>query len=152
MGAKRFLLSSSITGVLFVAPALVRAEGRSPGESPVGSAAGQMFSPVASDALSLTPTPGSSSELNNPDAAGESPADTSAAPQAAPARKPVMMDVAPADEKPQIHGFFEAPFKTAYITPRGLVVEDKGLVVAARRGSGVRHVRQRHGADQQRRR
>jgi len=28
-----------------------------------------------------------------------------------------------------VHGFFEYPFKTAYITPRGLVVENKGLVM-----------------------
>ncbi|MGC4033069.1 MAG: hypothetical protein QM754_15300 [Tepidisphaeraceae bacterium] len=33
------------------------------------------------------------------------------------------------DEKPNIHGFFEVPFKTAYITPRGLVVENQGLVI-----------------------
>ncbi|MDP9173174.1 MAG: hypothetical protein M3O30_04815 [Planctomycetota bacterium] len=31
-------------------------------------------------------------------------------------------------EKPNIHGFAEAPFRSAYITPRGLVVENQGLV------------------------
>jgi hypothetical protein len=39
------------------------------------------------------------------------------------------MDAAPAAEQPNIHGFIEYPFKTAYITPRGLVVENKGLVM-----------------------
>jgi hypothetical protein len=39
------------------------------------------------------------------------------------------MDAAPAPEAPNIHGFIEFPFKTAYITPRGLVVENKGLVM-----------------------
>ena len=36
-------------------------------------------------------------------------------------------DAAP-DEKPNIHGFFESPFKTSYTTPRGLVVFDRGVV------------------------
>ena len=31
-------------------------------------------------------------------------------------------------EKPNIHGFLSASFKTAYVTPRGLVVENQGLV------------------------
>lgn len=44
------------------------------------------------------------------------------------ATKPVFIDEAAAATSPQIHGFFDSPFKTAYITPRGLVVEDKGLV------------------------
>ena len=34
----------------------------------------------------------------------------------------------PAPEQPNIHGFFSSPFKTAYVTPRGLVVENAGLV------------------------
>lgn len=37
-------------------------------------------------------------------------------------------DAAAAPEAPNIHGFFSSPFKTAYVTPRGLVVQDKGLV------------------------
>jgi hypothetical protein len=41
-------------------------------------------------------------------------------------KEPKYFDAAPAG--PQIHGFFDSPFKSAYITPRGLVVEDKGLV------------------------
>lgn len=35
----------------------------------------------------------------------------------------------PPPESPNIHGFFELPFKTAYITPRGLAVENQGLVM-----------------------
>jgi hypothetical protein len=31
-------------------------------------------------------------------------------------------------ESPNIHGFLEIPFKTAYVTPRGLVVENAGVV------------------------
>ena len=44
--------------------------------------------------------------------------------------KSVFLDdapAAPAPEKPNIHGFIEVPFKTAYVTPRGLVVQDKGI-------------------------
>ncbi|HEX8912663.1 MAG TPA: hypothetical protein VF796_09925 [Humisphaera sp.] len=32
-------------------------------------------------------------------------------------------------EKPNIHGFLSVPFKSAYVTPRGLVVENQGLVI-----------------------
>jgi hypothetical protein len=37
-------------------------------------------------------------------------------------------DAAPPAESPNIHGFFSSPFKTAYVTPRGLVVQNEGLV------------------------
>lgn len=36
---------------------------------------------------------------------------------------------APVEEKPNIHGFLNVPFKTAYVTPRGLVVENQGVVI-----------------------
>lgn len=40
-----------------------------------------------------------------------------------------LLDAAPpAAEQPNIHGFFSSPFKTAYVTPRGLVVQNEGLV------------------------
>ncbi|CAN5426672.1 hypothetical protein BH10PLA1_BH10PLA1_23090 [soil metagenome] len=39
---------------------------------------------------------------------------------------PAYLDMAP--EAPNIHGFFNSPFKTAYVTPRGLVVQNAGLV------------------------
>ncbi len=47
--------------------------------------------------------------------------------QASAGHDPVYMDAAP-DDKPNIHGFFESPFKTSYTTPRGLVVYDHGVV------------------------
>jgi len=47
--------------------------------------------------------------------------------QASPNGEPLYMD-APPDDKPNIHGFFESPFKTSYTTPRGLVVFDHGVV------------------------
>jgi hypothetical protein len=34
----------------------------------------------------------------------------------------------PPAESPNIHGFFSSPFKTAYVTPRGLVVQNEGVV------------------------
>lgn len=42
-------------------------------------------------------------------------------------REPVYLDAGP-EEKPNIHGFFSSPFKTSYVTPRGLVVENSGVV------------------------
>lgn len=44
--------------------------------------------------------------------------------------RPLTLDeaAAPPVEQPNIHGFFSSPFKTAYVTPRGLVVENEGLV------------------------
>jgi len=44
--------------------------------------------------------------------------------------RPLFMDDAPPPpaEQPNIHGFFSSPFKTAYVTPRGLVVENAGVV------------------------
>ena len=39
------------------------------------------------------------------------------------------LDAAPPAPQPNIHGFIEFPFKTGYMTPRGLIVEDKGLVM-----------------------
>ncbi|QOV89535.1 hypothetical protein [Humisphaera borealis] len=44
-----------------------------------------------------------------------------------PTEHPVYL-AADAAETPNIHGFIEAPFKTAYVTPRGLVVENSGVV------------------------
>ena len=54
-----------------------------------------------------------------------------APPPAAKAEEPSFLDEAPAAapvEQPNIHGFFSSPFKTAYVTPRGLVVENQGVV------------------------
>jgi hypothetical protein len=41
--------------------------------------------------------------------------------------RPVMLDAA-AEEKPNIHGFASVTTTTSYITPRGLVVENQGVV------------------------
>ncbi len=46
-----------------------------------------------------------------------------------PSTDPVFLaEMAATEEKPNIHGFIESPFKTSYITPRGLVVENAGVV------------------------
>jgi hypothetical protein len=46
--------------------------------------------------------------------------------------KPLYLDDATAPaapvEQPNVHGFFSSPFKTAYVTPRGLVVQNEGVV------------------------
>jgi hypothetical protein len=67
----------------------------------------------------------SNTSLTLPQAVPQQQADSGAT-QEASQEAPKYMAMAP--EGPQIHGFFDSPFKTAYITPRGLVVEDKGLV------------------------
>lgn len=68
-----------------------------------------------SDALTLTPRPATVSAAPATDA---KPAGT----------RPLMLDDA-ASEKPNIHGFASVTFGTSYVTPRGLVVENAGLVV-----------------------
>jgi hypothetical protein len=47
------------------------------------------------------------------------------------ASAPAYLDdaVAPAPEQPNIHGFADVTFTTAYLTPRGLLVIDKGVVI-----------------------
>jgi hypothetical protein len=108
MAAKHLVLCSSILGVLSAAPA-ARADwgGTLSDSSPTLQAAPD------TQPLSLTP-------------AMPAPA----AQPAADPKNPAMLDEAPpAPTTPQIHGFFESQFKTAYITPRGLIVQDKGLVV-----------------------
>jgi len=63
------------------------------------------------------PTPQASSQSNSSTAGAQAASGTQ------------FLDDAAAADRPAIHGFFDVPFKTAYITPRGLVVQDKGLVV-----------------------
>lgn len=72
------------------------------------------YSPSA-DAMSLTPT------------ATVTQTGASLDPQGSSQQQPSYLDAAP--EAPNIHGFAEIPFKTAYVTPRGLVVENAGLVI-----------------------
>jgi hypothetical protein len=45
------------------------------------------------------------------------------------AENPFLLDQPPEVQAPLIHGYIEAPFKTAHITPRGLVVADKGVEI-----------------------
>ena len=80
------------------------------------------FTPLVDPQSVLTPSAGSS------DAA--SPAREQQADPATQLYKSLYLDDAPAPaaEMPNIHGFFSSPFKTAYVTPRGLVVQNEGLV------------------------
>ena len=80
---------------------------------------------VDPQALSLMPGAGSSSaQAFDNDLARTSGVDLPSEGES----RPLMMDAAAA-EAPNIHGFIEVPFKTAYVTPRGLVVENAGLVI-----------------------
>ncbi|HWE00921.1 MAG TPA: hypothetical protein VG326_00825 [Tepidisphaeraceae bacterium] len=95
------LALAAATAVLAFVPAMARAQ--------------EDYTPSA-DALSLSP------------AADRVASDATKAPGEA-EELPRYFDAAPpAVEQPNIHGFFSSPFKTAYVTPRGLVVQDKGLV------------------------
>jgi hypothetical protein len=66
----------------------------------------------------------------NLDAPAAQPASDAAQPDAAQQedQPKYLAEAAAAPPGPQIHGFFDSPFKTAYITPRGLFVENQGLV------------------------
>ncbi|MBV8781810.1 MAG: hypothetical protein JO353_10470 [Phycisphaerae bacterium] len=41
--------------------------------------------------------------------------------------QPAANEIAAATETPNIHGFFNSPFKTGYLTPRGLYVQNSGV-------------------------
>jgi hypothetical protein len=91
---------------------------------------------AASEAQPLTPF----TSLPDPYAATNSPfvheadspqkATVDSSEQAINSLKSLYLDDAPAPaaEMPNIHGFFSSPFKTAYVTPRGLVVQNEGVV------------------------
>lgn len=83
--------------------------------------------PAADAALTLTPAISSAVDqsTSNVDAQGV----PSASRDAQRDSRPLTLDDAGAEQGLIVHGFFEYPFKTAYITPRGLVVENKGLVM-----------------------
>jgi hypothetical protein len=74
------------------------------------------LAPVDSDALTLTPRVAAVSTTP--------PAESTAK---AAGTRPLMLD--DKAESPNIHGFASITFGTAYVTPRGLVVENAGLVV-----------------------
>ncbi len=73
-----------------------------------------------SDALTLTPSVVSTTST-------DAQAATSDASSKATADAPQMMDAAPPPEAPNVHGFFNSPFKTGYLTPRGLYVQNSGI-------------------------
>ena len=83
----------------------------------------------ASFAYAAAPAPFSLSENASPVASEErssSSADTTALGlESAQPQKAQFLADAPPTEQPNIHGFVEVPFKTAYVTPRGLVVENR---------------------------
>jgi len=99
MAALNRLCRNLLVGGALLVPALAYAE------SP---------EPTASSPLTLSPTAPSATESNSPATATDTK------------DRPVYLDAAP--EAPNIHGFFNSPFKTAYVTPRGLVVENAGVV------------------------
>ena len=78
--------------------------------------------PVLPGPESLTLSPSVQAVETQEAAAGQA-----ASQDPATAREPVYLDAA-APEAPNIHGFFDSPFKTSYTTPRGLVVFDHGVV------------------------
>jgi len=82
------------------------------------------------DSLTLTPTPVVSQSISQDQQQGSVSPQYLDEPATAPAPAPEAAPAAPAPPAgPNLHGFFDMPFKTAYITPRGLVVENKGLVM-----------------------
>ncbi len=85
---------------------------------------------VAAASMLLLPALASagSSYLPDPDALTLTPAIHQEDAAQGDSDQPLFLDAAPAMEQPNIHGFFNSPFKTAYVTPRGLVVQNKGLV------------------------
>src|SRR5579862_4063334 len=90
---------------------------------------------MASFASAATPAPFSLADESRLAAAPAQSAEPQQAPAMSLADGPraaypqYLADAAPAAEQPNIHGFAEVPFKTAYVTPRGLVVENAGLVI-----------------------
>jgi hypothetical protein len=95
-----------------------------------------MAAAIAAAAMILPAAARASDEmLPNPDALSLSPQvthhDSDAAPEASEtvaASKPLFLDAGAADQ-PNIHGFADVTFTTAYLTPRGLLVFDKGVVI-----------------------
>ena len=88
---------------------------------PAVAAAQSAPADLAPPVLSLAPVVHSA-----PDVPQAAPAASDAPGLMTAADKPVYLDAGA--EQPNIHGFFNSPFKTGYVTPRGLVVQDKGVV------------------------
>lgn len=86
-------------------------------------ASGQLFAldNTQSGATATTQNTPTGSNYANTPTIGETKRETPVTPAA-----PEIVAASP--EKPNIHGFFNSSFKTAYVTPRGLVVQNEGLV------------------------
>jgi len=65
-------------------------------------------------------------QASDADKSAESTGRTASAPNGG---APIFLDAAPAEEAPNIHGFANISFGTSYITPRGLVVENSGIII-----------------------
>jgi hypothetical protein len=83
--------------------------------------------PSLAHAEGFFPPPEAMSLASTISAQGASVDQSSETGSALPSQQPLYLD--PAPDAPNIHGFAEVPFKTAYVTPRGLVVENQGLVI-----------------------
>jgi hypothetical protein len=105
MSVLRFLGASAIAAAIGI-PSLARAADYIPSADSLTLT--PSASTVAQDSNAPQQTGATSDQLNDP-------------------RQPNYLDAAP--DAPNIHGFAEIPFKTAYVTPRGLVVENQGLVI-----------------------
>ena len=80
---------------------------------------------AAPEPLALTPTVSVSQSDSGASTTATQNAQQSAAPTVAASHAFMLADEAA--ETPNIHGFFESPFKTGYLTPRGLYVQNSGI-------------------------
>jgi hypothetical protein len=108
------LLGASAIAALIGLPSLAHAADLAPGPDSL------TLAPAPAD---TTPAPESTQD------AADANAQNKLSLNAGQARPTVPLYADAAPDAPNIHGFFEYPFKTAYVTPRGLVVENQGLVM-----------------------
>jgi hypothetical protein len=118
---RRVLSKAAIAAAALLLPTLASAQNHLP-------AGGVNNTPSDAPAF-LDPAAPAATPLRMPELTLTPPADPAPADAAA---KPVFLDdapAAPAAEQPNIHGFANVTFTTAYLTPRGLLVFDKGVVI-----------------------
>lgn len=108
------LLGASAIAALIGLPCMAHAADLVPGPDSL------TLAPAPAD---MTPAPESTQD------ASDANAQNKVSLNAGQARPTVALYADAAPDAPNIHGFFEMPFKTAYVTPRGLVVENQGLVI-----------------------
>ena len=80
---------------------------------------------TAPEPLSLVQPAASASPASASESTGQAAATANTTASTAVPSRAFMLDDAP--ESPNIHGFFESPFKTGYLTPRGLYVQNSGV-------------------------